>query len=751
MANYPFRINIATKSGRTIAYYSPTFATDADTAVSASTMVDDINLLQSASYEDGTTTPDSYPAGGGYWRFGGTYGAANIHLSASYITSPNTGSVVFTDEESATDSGLDYYTFWGTKVCNVLGLPEGIPIYTETFKLSDDSSNPSNYLSGDVIADGVAIKESFKMAPQGRMRSNLVWDHQFGEGFLQWVSGSASKLLFGYDDQADTYSLSAASVATFNISGVDSLTASSINSPKIWYTSGGSPTLDLLAGVLTWDDSATSDGQLRLDGQNGRNEMVGKLKLYSGEYTTYDNELVINDHALFITNRSSDNDDKIAGIGFDVGTVENSDAIMASIVVARDISADGDNLKHSGNLIFSTNDDGVGDGTNTADDSNYERMRITHDGNVGIGTTTPGTGTGAIASTLEIAGYYGRTAHHVGCLVGSYNNIATNAVKSNPIYIIGSSYEPTDAALGNMYGIGFCKSTATFIDSADNSWGLYVAGNGAARAFIAGTDGHDSYFTAGNIGIGITSPTALLDVYGGGNRTAPLVRFVHSEDTLDTGDTILDLDFDDDTTIGASNYYIKFQNQDGHIGSVDSEVAYSTFTGAHISQRPSGSDFSNWKPGMVVKSTGNMIQHSGSMSGSLSMAWPIVDITTTQKDKAIMGVFTSTTPAPVDNENYTTSSKFVGRVSGLDDNSPSINYNAVGEGKLLVTDTNGNIETGDYICSSTRTGHGEKQDDDLLHNYTVAKATQPYNFTSASNDADLGYKSVLIACTYHCG
>ena len=80
-----------------------------------------------------------------------------------------------------------------------------------------------------------------------------------------------------------------------------------------------------------------------------------------------------------------------------------------------------------------------------------------------------------------------------------------------------------------------------------------------------------------------------------------------------------------------------------------------------------------------------------------------------------------------------------------------INYNALGEGKILVTDTNGNIETGDYICSSTRTGHGEKQDDDLLHNYTVAKATEPYNFASASNDADLGYKSVLIACTYHCG
>ena len=155
-------------------------------------MVDKINLLPSASYEDGTLYPGSSSNAQAAHLFGG---GGNLYLSASIITHPNTGSVVFTDTETTDNGGLDFYTFWGTKVCTVLGLPEGIPIYTETFKLSDDSSNPSNYLSGDVIADGVAIKESFKMAPQGRMRSNLVWDHQFGEGFLQWVSGSTSKLL----------------------------------------------------------------------------------------------------------------------------------------------------------------------------------------------------------------------------------------------------------------------------------------------------------------------------------------------------------------------------------------------------------------------------------------------------------------------------------------------------------------------------------------------------------------------------
>ena len=218
MANYPFKINIQFKDGVQKSHYTSSFATDAETSLSASVMVDKINLIPLGA----TYTQDSVAvAADGSGKIFTNSGFGANFVSASY-THPNTGSVIFTDTEDTDNDGLDFYTFWGTKVCNVLGLPEGIPIYTETFKLSDDSSNPSNYLSGDVIADGVAIKESFKMAPQGRMRSNLVWDHQFGEGFLQWVSGSASKLLFGYDDQADTFLLSAATAATFNISGVDS-------------------------------------------------------------------------------------------------------------------------------------------------------------------------------------------------------------------------------------------------------------------------------------------------------------------------------------------------------------------------------------------------------------------------------------------------------------------------------------------------------------------------------------------------
>ena len=202
MADYPFKINIMKGNGAGITYYTSSFATDADTAISSSDIVEKINLIPAGNGYIQSIAPVSMH---GSRKFG--QGGEGIDfLSASYVE-PHTGSIVFTDTETTTNDGLDFYTFWGSKVCNVLGLPEGIPIYTENFKLSDDSNNPENYLSGDVIANGVSVKESFKMSPQARMRSNIMWDQQFGDGFVQWVSGSDTKLAIGYDDVLDEYKL----------------------------------------------------------------------------------------------------------------------------------------------------------------------------------------------------------------------------------------------------------------------------------------------------------------------------------------------------------------------------------------------------------------------------------------------------------------------------------------------------------------------------------------------------------------
>jgi hypothetical protein len=74
-----------------------------------------------------------------------------------------------------------------------------------------------------------------------------------------------------------------------------------------------------------------------------------------------------------------------------------------------------------------------------------------------------------------------------------------------------------------------------------------------------------------------------------------------------------------------------------------------------------------------------------------------------------------------------------------------VNMNAVGEGQINVCKDGGDITVGDYICSSSRPGKGMKQDDDLLHNYTVAKAREAVTWTEGDDDIK------MIACSYHCG
>jgi hypothetical protein len=128
-------------------------------------------------------------------------------------------------------------------------------------------------------------------------------------------------------------------------------------------------------------------------------------------------------------------------------------------------------------------------------------------GDVGIGTTTP-------SSKLEVDGWIGRTAHNNGAFVGSYNNVGSNSSNTNPIYVIGANYKPTTTVLNNMYGIGYTHTNAGFILTT-GGWGQYVAADGDARIFLGASSGADSYFNAGDVGIGTTSPSEKLHVHGG--------------------------------------------------------------------------------------------------------------------------------------------------------------------------------------------------------------------------------------------
>jgi hypothetical protein len=80
--------------------------------------------------------------------------------------------------------------------------------------------------------------------------------------------------------------------------------------------------------------------------------------------------------------------------------------------------------------------------------------------------------------------------------------------------------------------------------------------------------------------------------------------------------------------------------------------------------------------------------------------------------------------------------------------------NSLGEGGIWVSNINGEIENGDYITSSIIDGYGCKQNDDIMHNYTVAKCCSNINWNQITNTIYYNnkyYKIVFIACTYHCG
>jgi hypothetical protein len=86
--------------------------------------------------------------------------------------------------------------------------------------------------------------------------------------------------------------------------------------------------------------------------------------------------------------------------------------------------------------------------------------------------------------TVTLNGNLRRSAHNVGHLEGSYNNVASNSDKSNPIYTIGSAYNPNSASLNNMYGIGYAHNNFWGSGKSDG-WGLYVTNSGTIHATIS--------------------------------------------------------------------------------------------------------------------------------------------------------------------------------------------------------------------------------------------------------------------------
>jgi hypothetical protein len=169
---------------------------------------------------------------------------------------------------------------------------------------------------------------------------------------------------------------------------------------------------------------------------------------------------------------------------------------------------------------------------------------------------------------------------------------------------------------------------------------------------------------------------------------------------------------------------------------------YGSFTGAHDVKfaKDMAEDI---LPGLITSVTGRTELREGKNGSiSLSSTLPTVTISKKANDKKVFGVIVSNSPLPQDHWYKVEDGERFGIV------------NAVGEGRVWVTNLNGNIEAGDYITTSGISGHGMLQDDDLLHSYTLGKAIETIDWDQVAETVQHDrktYKRYLIAIVYTSG
>ena len=155
-------------------------------------------------------------------------------------------------------------------------------------------------------------------------------------------------------------------------------------------------------------------------------------------------------------------------------------------------------------------------------------------------------------------------------------------------------------------------------------------------------------------------------------------------------------------------------------------TSVSSFTGKHICFPDGDID-----EGLIVSANKNKyVSLNGSIETGLGAiksdeSLPVVSLSNVSNDRSVFGVIHK-----IEKEGTKRITNFDGintEVQKLPGDNRVI-VNSIGEGAMWVTNTNGNLVSGDYITTSNVAGYGQRQDDDILHNYTVAKITMDCDF-----------------------
>jgi len=363
------------------------------------------------------------------------------------------------------------------------------------------------------------------------------------------------------------------------------------------------------------------------------------------------------------------------------------------------------------------------------------RLLIDTGGRVGIGTTTPQNKLDVEGGAVVGATYSGtNTAPSNGLLVQGNVGIGTTSTAARlsvgdagtdpnaGIYSYGSTHgvigtvQTGHGAAASGVGVYGAYNGNNYGYLGGNGYGVYGAGTNWAGYFSSG-----NVYVQNNVSIGTTGAAYALDVLEN-TDSGYAARFWNDGNAANRYG--IRINAGEDTPAGTT-YLVDFGDGNGDlIGWIVSNagvISYTAFTGSHIASVPEEFEASGYLYGtvMCLKSATTVVEIPGQPEY-------YVEPCSEEYDKSVFGVYSH---------------------KDREENSHSI-Y-AIGDGHVLVTDGGGNVEIGDYLTSSNVAGYAMKQDDDLLHSYTLAKATESVDWNTVPMDPEKGFKWKLVSCTYH--